>query len=102
MSRNFNVRTCVKVTFANKIEAMHERSLVSVKVEHRSTFKLSTFYVIKIFTCVNVRSKFASVEINLNGRNMVDQQLPTLLDVTCCVRMHTLLHVCCWEFLRKV
>ena len=86
MSRNFNVRTCVKVTFANKIEAMHERSLVSVKVEHRSTFKLSTFYVIKIFTCVNVRSKFASVEINLNGRNMVDEQLPTLLDVTCCVR----------------
>ena len=55
MSRNFNVRTRVKVTFANKIEAMHERSLVSVKVEHRSTFKLSTFYVIKILralTCV--------------------------------------------------
>ena len=55
MSRNFNVRTCVKVTFANKIEAMHERSLVSVKVEHRSTFKLSTFYVIKVLralTCV--------------------------------------------------
>ena len=49
------ILTCVKVTFANKIEAMHERSLVSVKVEHRSTFKLSTFYVIKILralTCV--------------------------------------------------
>ena len=28
-----------------------------------------------------------------NGRNNVDQQLPTLLDVTCCVRLHTLLHV---------
>ena len=28
----------------------------------------------------------------------------TLLDVTCCVRLHTLLHVveCCWELLRKV
>ena len=102
MSRNFNVRTCVKVTFANKIEAMHERSLVSVKVEHRSTFKLSTFYVIKILRALTCVAKFASVEINLNGRNMVDQQLPTLLDVTCCVRMHILLHACCWEFLRKV
>ena len=28
-----------------------------------------------------------------NGRNNVDQELPTLLDVTCCVRLHTLLHV---------
>ena len=30
------------------------------------------------------------------------QQLPTLLDVTRCVRFHTLLHVvaCCWELLR--
>ena len=28
----------------------------------------------------------------------------TLLDVTCCARLHTLLHVvgCCWELLRKV
>ena len=28
----------------------------------------------------------------------------TLLDVTCCVGLHTLLHVveCCWELLRKV
>ena len=33
-----------------------------------------------------------------NGRNIVSQQLPKLLDVTCCVRLHTLLHVvgsCC-------
>ena len=28
-----------------------------------------------------------------NGRKVVGQQLPTLLDVTCCVRLHTLLHV---------
>ena len=26
---------CIKFTFANKIEAMHERSLVTVKVEPR-------------------------------------------------------------------
>ena len=36
-----------------------------------------------------------------NRRNIVGQQLPTLLDATCCVRLHTLLHVvpCCWELL---
>ena len=36
-----------------------------------------------------------------NGRNIVDQKLPTLLDVTCCVRLHTLLHAvgcCCAKF----
>ena len=38
------------------------------------------------------------VKPRANGRNIVGQQLPTLLDVTCCVRLHTLLHVvgsCC-------
>ena len=35
--------------------------------------------------------------LHANLRNIVDQQLPTLLDVTCCVRLHILLHVvgCC-------
>ena len=42
MSRNFYVRTRVKFTFATKIEAMHERSLVSVKVEPRPTSRLSS------------------------------------------------------------
>ena len=39
-----------------------------------------------------------------DGRNTVSQQLPTLLDVTCCVRLHTLLHfvACCWKLLRSV
>ena len=42
--------------------------------------------------------------LRANGRNIVDQQLPTLSDVTCCVRLHTLLHVveCCCVLLRKV
>ena len=80
VSRNFYVRTCVKFTFANEIEAVYERSLVSVKVEPRSTtlsLKLSTFYLASIlftwlkFTCVTVRyralpcvSKNASVPGN--------------------------------------
>ena len=43
-------------------------------------------------------------QLRVNGRNVVGQQLPTSLDVTCCVRLHTLLHVSvfCWEFLPKV
>ena len=51
LSRNFYVCTCVKFTFANKIEGMHERLLVSVKVEPRSTCRLSsvsTFYLASI------------------------------------------------------
>ena len=44
-----------------------------------------------------------TVKSSANGRNIVGYQLPTLLDVTCCVRLLTLLLVvaCCWELLRK-
>ena len=39
-----------------------------------------------------------------NGRNNVGQQLPALLDVTCCVCLHTLFHVvgCCCVLLRRL
>ena len=39
-----------------------------------------------------------------NVRNIVGEQLPTLLDVTCHVRLINLLHVVvyCWELTRKV
>ena len=51
------MHTCVKFTFANKIEAMHERSLVGLRIEPRSTSRLSStlfilplfYYVIKIY-----------------------------------------------------
>ena len=48
-----------------------------------------------------------NVNLNLraNGRNIVGQQLPALLDVACCVRLQTLLHVVAChvcELLRKV
>ena len=42
-----------------------------------------------------------SMKPRANGRNIVGQQLPTLLDVTCCFRLHALLHVvacCCAKF----
>ena len=39
----------VKFTFANKIEAMHEQSLVSVKGEPRSTSRLiSALYILPL------------------------------------------------------
>ena len=40
-----------------------------------------------------VQCCFVRLKLRENGRNIVGQQLPTLLDVTCCVRLHTLLHV---------
>ena len=57
-------------------------------------------------SCVVWRWKFTNRQLKLraNGRNIVGQQLPKLLDVTCCVRLHTLLHVvrCCCVLLRRV
>ena len=50
MSRNFYLRTCVKFTFANNMEAMHERSLVSVKVEPHLTSRLSSaLFILPLF-----------------------------------------------------
>ena len=42
----------------------------------------------------------ANVKPRANGRDIVGQKLPKLLDVICCVHLHILLHVatCCWEF----
>ena len=48
------------------------------------------------------------LRLHANERSIGGQQLPTLLDVTCCVRLHTLLHTllhvvgCCCVLLRKV
>ena len=54
MSRNFCVRTCVKFMFASKIEAIHARSLVSVKVEPRSTSRLSSArFILPLFYLPN-------------------------------------------------
>ena len=50
LSGNFNVRTCAKLPLGNKIEAMHERSLASVKVEPRSTSRLSSaLFILHLF-----------------------------------------------------
>ena len=78
MSRNFYVRMCVKFTFANKIEETRERSLVSVKVEPRSTSRLiSALFILPLFYLrdYNLRAltnvtKNASVEISLEEAKM--------------------------------
>ena len=44
------------------------------------------------------------IKAHANGRNFVGQQLPTLLDVTRYVRLHTLWHVvacCCTKVLNR-
>ena len=41
------------------------------------------------------RSWNSAARLCANGRNIVGQQLPILLDVTSCVRFHTLLHDGC-------
>ena len=44
------MRTCVKFTIGNKIEAMHERSLDSVKVEPCATSRLSSaIFILPLF-----------------------------------------------------
>ena len=69
LSRIFYVRTCVKLTFKNNIEAMYDRSHVSVKVEPRSSSRLiSTLYFLPLFylRALTGGAKNASVEIHPN------------------------------------
>ena len=53
----------------------------------------------KFYTSVN----YEVLKPCANGHNIVGQPLPSLLDVTSCVRVHTLLHVVafCWELFPK-
>ena len=45
-------------------------------------------------TAINLEQKkvHCKDQCNINGCNIVGQQLPTLVDITYCVRLHTLLH----------
>ena len=82
LSRNFYSRTCVKFTFANKIEAMYERSQLCVKVESRSTSRsIWTLYILPLFylrdhesfLALTCAAKNASVEINFNTVNEISK-----------------------------
>ena len=72
--RNFYVRTHVNFTRVNKIETMHVRSRVNVKVEPRSTFTFMgglSYIAFISFTRLDfpafARKNYATVEINPKG-----------------------------------
>ena len=58
---------CVKFTFDNKIEAMHERSLVSIKVEPRSTSRLSSAFFIFFFLVILVMKIYVRTQKRVSG-----------------------------------
>ena len=63
LSRNFSVRTHVKFTRVNEIEAMYERPRVNVKDERSSTFMFTRDppYIVSIlFTRVKITRQWKS------------------------------------------
>ena len=68
-SKKDYLRTCANFTSANKIAAIHEIWHVSVKVESRSTSRLSStlclasiLFLIKIYLRVHARKNYTTVE----------------------------------------
>ena len=47
----------------------------------------------------SLSGQYNDLKPSANGRNIVGRQLPTLLDVTCCVRLHAIFACCCVFFL---
>ena len=85
---------------------MSNKAFLYIPAMFRSSLVLGNIRLTQMFhcgPCFLSRRQFTA-KPRANGRNIVGQQLPTLLDVTCCVRLHTLLHVvgCCCVLLRKV
>ena len=64
LSRNLYVRTCVKFTFANKIEARYEGSHVSVKVETRSTSRLAQHLISCLYFYLLSRTLLAALHVH--------------------------------------
>ena len=95
---------------------MGEKSILGVgnRGRHSDTILAGSLYVLMMVHSWNeIRYKYRkimriillhNIRLRANGRNIVNQQLPGLLDVTSCVRLHTLLHVveCCCVLLRKI
>ena len=70
-------------------------------------FKIQPFLVKSPLGCdkplISILSVGIPLKLRADGRNIVGQQLPTLLDVTYRVYLNALFYVaaCCWELLRK-
>jgi len=88
----------------NKTYKLKKKSPVLILLLDEIQSKLQNINTNLLEQKLFAKNKVAILRLRANGRNIVDQQLPTLLDVTCCVRLHTLLHVfeCCCVLLRKV
>ena len=70
---------------------MFNRFSLTLKKFNAYRFRVKAFF--QFVSC--------GIMLHANGRNIIGQQLPTLLDVTFCVRLHTLLYVvgsCCAKF----
>ena len=93
---------------------MGEKSILGVgnRGRHSDTILAGSLYVLMMVHSWNeIRYKYRkimriillhNIRLRANGRNIVDQQLPGLLDVTSCVRLHTLLHVVVQNFFCSV
>ena len=102
-----------KIDYSRNTFVYNSEILIFLPVE-KSSFNffpeqvkcLNIFYTdfVKLFHIETPLYVFLVVKPRANGRNIVGQQLPTLLDVTCYVRLHALLHVvgCCCVLLCKV
>ena len=85
---NFYVRTCVKFTFANKIEAMYEGSHVSVKVETRSTSRLAQHLISCLYFYLFTWFKFTFVKYVCITRMCLYGHLCTRLSRTLLAALH--------------
>ena len=78
--------------------------LLDVITNNRLYFYLSCFpcreldVFLETATATEQKKVHYKAQWNINGCNIVGQQLLTLVDVTCCVRLHTLLHVVAQSF----
>ena len=91
--RKIHVRTLVKKYASVEIHTLYVIRYKSVSLTLKQAKRASMRY-----RKVTKRATLSSLKPRANGRNIVGQELPILLDVTCCVRLHTLLHVvggCC-------
>ena len=65
--------------------------------------KFACFLLFKqIALCSRDFSRLSLLKPRAKGRNFVAQQLPLLLNVKCCVRLHTPLHVVAQSSLKPV
>ena len=78
--------------------------LLDVITNNRLYFYLSCFpcreldVFVETATATKQKKVHYKAQWNIKGCNIVGQQLLTLVDATCCVRLHTLLHVVAQSF----